>query len=196
MLGDPSRDCASCGGSSTRHGAACLPQASCRREALLPSCHARGGLLPAAACVCCAAAADQPLPSCARPCPHPPAPAERQWFKSVQGLGPCIRETDRNASFCAWTLLPDQPNVMVRVLGCQAAWAHAHSAAALHPPSPHARHRPLMLPSRPSQPRRWWKTRCRTRGLPKTRSCAAPRSSASTPARPSSPPPTDTATAR
>lgn len=42
-------------------------------------------------------------------CPH----AERQWFKSVQGLGTCI-QTGRNESFCAWTLLPESPCMLVR----------------------------------------------------------------------------------
>lgn len=36
---------------------------------------------------------------------------ERQWFKSVQGLE--ARETDRRSSFCAWTLLPVNPEVLV-----------------------------------------------------------------------------------
>ena len=36
---------------------------------------------------------------------------ERQWFKSVQGLE--ARETDRKSSFCAWTLLPVNPEVLV-----------------------------------------------------------------------------------
>lgn len=36
---------------------------------------------------------------------------ERQWFKSVQGLP--VRETDRRSSFCAWTLLPQYPEVLV-----------------------------------------------------------------------------------
>lgn len=42
-------------------------------------------------------------------CPH----AERQWFKSVQGLGTCI-QTGRTESFCAWTLLPESPCMLVR----------------------------------------------------------------------------------
>ena len=37
---------------------------------------------------------------------------ERQWFKSVVGLGACT-STERYSSFCAWTLLPAQPEVLV-----------------------------------------------------------------------------------
>lgn len=48
------------------------------------------------------------------PCsPQPCPPAERQWFMSVQGLGTCI-QTGRTESFCAWTLLPDSPSMLVR----------------------------------------------------------------------------------
>ena len=36
---------------------------------------------------------------------------ERQWFKSVVGLA--CSSTERSASFCAWTLLPAQPEVLV-----------------------------------------------------------------------------------
>ncbi|PNW70925.1 hypothetical protein CHLRE_17g739250v5 [Chlamydomonas reinhardtii] len=36
---------------------------------------------------------------------------DRQWFKSVQGLP--VRQTDRKSSFCAWTLLPEHPEVLV-----------------------------------------------------------------------------------
>lgn len=36
---------------------------------------------------------------------------QRQWFKSVMGL-PCT-STDRTSSFCAWTLLPVHPEVLV-----------------------------------------------------------------------------------
>lgn len=36
---------------------------------------------------------------------------ERQWFKSVQGLPG--NQTDRRSSFCAWTLLPTHPEVLV-----------------------------------------------------------------------------------
>ncbi|GFH31617.1 protein kinase domain-containing protein, partial [Haematococcus lacustris] len=36
---------------------------------------------------------------------------ERQWFKSVQGLD--TDHTDRKSSFCAWTLLPQHPEVLV-----------------------------------------------------------------------------------
>ncbi|KAG2454256.1 hypothetical protein HYH02_001289 [Chlamydomonas schloesseri] len=36
---------------------------------------------------------------------------DRQWFKSVQGLP--VRQTDRRSSFCAWTLLPEHPEVLV-----------------------------------------------------------------------------------
>lgn len=36
---------------------------------------------------------------------------ERQWFKSVQGLP--VNQTDRKSSFCAWTLLPQNPEVLV-----------------------------------------------------------------------------------
>lgn len=38
--------------------------------------------------------------------------AERQWFKAVEGLGACM-QTGRRESFCAWTLLPDSPEVLV-----------------------------------------------------------------------------------
>lgn len=37
---------------------------------------------------------------------------ERQWFKSVMGL-PGVTETDRQSSFCAWTLLPQCPECLV-----------------------------------------------------------------------------------
>ena len=37
--------------------------------------------------------------------------AERQWFKSCVGLD--VSETGRDASFCAWTLLPSTPKVLV-----------------------------------------------------------------------------------
>ncbi|MEW5298840.1 MAG: hypothetical protein WDW36_001918 [Sanguina aurantia] len=36
---------------------------------------------------------------------------DRQWFKSVQGLA--TDTTSRKASFCAWTLLPQHPEVLV-----------------------------------------------------------------------------------
>ncbi|KAG2489421.1 hypothetical protein HYH03_012059 [Edaphochlamys debaryana] len=36
---------------------------------------------------------------------------DRQWFKSVQGL--TVRQTPRSSSFCAWTLLPEHPEVLV-----------------------------------------------------------------------------------
>ncbi|GFR53121.1 hypothetical protein Agub_g15837 [Astrephomene gubernaculifera] len=36
---------------------------------------------------------------------------DRQWFKSVQGL--TVNQTDRKSSFCAWTLLPEFPEVLV-----------------------------------------------------------------------------------
>lgn len=38
--------------------------------------------------------------------------SERQWFKSVVGL-PGVTETNRQSSFCAWTLLPRSPEVLV-----------------------------------------------------------------------------------
>ena len=40
---------------------------------------------------------------------------DRQWFKSNQGGGlPTeVTETDRKSSFCAWTLLPHCPTVLV-----------------------------------------------------------------------------------
>jgi hypothetical protein len=38
--------------------------------------------------------------------------SERQWFKSVVGL-PGVTETDRESSFCAWTLLPQVPECLV-----------------------------------------------------------------------------------
>eukprot|EP00884_Botryococcus_braunii_P002377 jgi/Botrbrau1/1213/Bobra.0163s0021.1 len=37
---------------------------------------------------------------------------ERQWFKSIQGLDG-VRQTDRRSSFCAWTLLPMHPEVLI-----------------------------------------------------------------------------------
>lgn len=37
--------------------------------------------------------------------------AHRQWFKSVQGLP--VKSTERKASFCAWTLLPEHPEILV-----------------------------------------------------------------------------------
>lgn len=37
---------------------------------------------------------------------------DRQWFKSVIGL-PGVTQTDRTSSFCAWTLLPRIPEVLV-----------------------------------------------------------------------------------
>mmetsp|Transcript_8938 Transcript_8938/g.19085 ORF Transcript_8938/g.19085 Transcript_8938/m.19085 type:complete len:704 (-) Transcript_8938:2515-4626(-) len=36
---------------------------------------------------------------------------DRQWFKSVQGI--TAKQTDRKSSFCAWTLLPEFPEVLV-----------------------------------------------------------------------------------
>lgn len=36
---------------------------------------------------------------------------ERQWFKSIQGLDAV--QTDRRSSFCAWTLLPMHPEVLI-----------------------------------------------------------------------------------
>ncbi|KAF5838512.1 GAF domain-like protein [Dunaliella salina] len=36
---------------------------------------------------------------------------DRQWFKSHQGLAATF--TDRKSSFCAWTLLPQHPEVLV-----------------------------------------------------------------------------------
>mmetsp|Transcript_3321 Transcript_3321/g.9610 ORF Transcript_3321/g.9610 Transcript_3321/m.9610 type:complete len:877 (-) Transcript_3321:642-3272(-) len=36
---------------------------------------------------------------------------ERQWFKSVVGLQ--VKETPRSTSFCAWTLIPVNPEVLV-----------------------------------------------------------------------------------
>jgi len=36
---------------------------------------------------------------------------ERQWFKSIVGLS--VSETSRASSFCAWTLLPINPEVLV-----------------------------------------------------------------------------------
>ena len=36
---------------------------------------------------------------------------ERQWFKSIQGLP--VSETSRKTSFCAWTLLPACPTVLL-----------------------------------------------------------------------------------
>jgi hypothetical protein len=37
---------------------------------------------------------------------------ERQWFKSSQGLG-AVTQTSRATSFCAWTLLPKNPEVLI-----------------------------------------------------------------------------------
>jgi hypothetical protein len=37
---------------------------------------------------------------------------DRQWFKSAQGL-PGVTETSRATSFCAWTLLPKNPEVLI-----------------------------------------------------------------------------------
>lgn len=37
---------------------------------------------------------------------------DRQWFKSAQGLGE-VKETPRTTSFCAWTLLPKNPEVLI-----------------------------------------------------------------------------------
>lgn len=37
---------------------------------------------------------------------------ERQWFKSAQGL-PGVSQTSRATSFCAWTLLPKNPEVLI-----------------------------------------------------------------------------------
>ena len=37
---------------------------------------------------------------------------QRQWFKSIVGL-PGVTETDRQSSFCAWTLLPSSPECLV-----------------------------------------------------------------------------------
>ena len=37
---------------------------------------------------------------------------DRQWFKSIQGL-PGVTETPRTTSFCAWTLLPKNPEVLI-----------------------------------------------------------------------------------
>ena len=37
---------------------------------------------------------------------------DRQWFKSIQGL-PGVSETPRTTSFCAWTLLPKNPEVLI-----------------------------------------------------------------------------------
>lgn len=36
---------------------------------------------------------------------------ERQWFKSCVGLN--CSQTDRKSSFCAWTLVPKNPEVLV-----------------------------------------------------------------------------------
>lgn len=121
------------------HGMPCQPQASCRHglvsvqrhcAAARPALASHGQLrrCPRRRCrVAPAVAADLfclPTPATR----HPPAcPTERQWFKSVQGLAPCIRATDRNESFCAWTLLPDQPHVMVRAPpdAPHPIWSHA-----------------------------------------------------------------------
>ena len=36
---------------------------------------------------------------------------DRQWFKSCSGLA--CQQTDRKSSFCAWTLIPKNPEVLV-----------------------------------------------------------------------------------
>ena len=36
---------------------------------------------------------------------------DRQWFKSCSGLA--CQQTDRQSSFCAWTLIPKNPEVLV-----------------------------------------------------------------------------------
>ena len=43
---------------------------------------------------------------------------ERQWFKSIQGL-PGVTETPRTTSFCAWTLLPKNPEVLIVQDACE-----------------------------------------------------------------------------
>ncbi|CAL5218507.1 g194 [Coccomyxa viridis] len=43
---------------------------------------------------------------------------ERQWFKSIQGL-PGVTETPRTTSFCAWTLLPKNPEVLIVRDACE-----------------------------------------------------------------------------
>lgn len=43
---------------------------------------------------------------------------DRQWFKSVQGLGD-VKETPRAPSFCAWTLLPKNPEVLIVKDACE-----------------------------------------------------------------------------
>jgi GAF domain-containing protein len=40
--------------------------------------------------------------------------SERQWFKAIKGMGGDLsRECDRCLSFCAWTLLPAFPTMLV-----------------------------------------------------------------------------------
>lgn len=59
---------------------------------------------------------------------------ERQWFKSCQGLA--CNQTDRKSSFCAWTLVPKNPEVLVvpdatedvRCLLGQHTHAHTHTS--------------------------------------------------------------------
>ena len=43
---------------------------------------------------------------------------DRQWFKSIQGL-PGVTETPRTTSFCAWTLLPKNPEVLIVRDACE-----------------------------------------------------------------------------
>ncbi len=65
-------------------------------------------------------------------CPPPRSPrAERQWFKSVQGLGTCI-QTGRAESFCAWTLLPESPCMLVRSMKSACCWVPCKMLALQH----------------------------------------------------------------
>jgi hypothetical protein len=53
-----------------------------------------------------------PAPRRRRPARPPLSRAQRQWFKSVQGLGD-VCETSRAVSFCGHTILPAVPQLMV-----------------------------------------------------------------------------------
>lgn len=92
-------------------------------------------LLYTPACICCPcdtilrlgahsiqsnprmACATQPDPTQAHACMQTPmclislVAEDRQWFKSQKGMG--CTGSDRNASFCAWMLLPKHPEMLV-----------------------------------------------------------------------------------
>ena len=136
-------------------------------------------------------ASTRPSPLRSPCCPAPAA--ERQWFKSVQGLGDCIQQTGRNESFCAWTLLPENPQVLVSVRdgSWRCTWLAlcAPVSALRHPPSTKSSapvhstsgsrfsHPALLLlapapasscPRPPHPTRRLWRMPCRTSALLRT----------------------------